>query len=244
MKQTVTTLALWLLLSSTLFAEQQPATNLAPEAPAITPFTATYGAKYKGMKLKAVRTLEPTENGHYRINSKASHVFFGSIKESSEFTLHEGRIRPLDYRMSRRILGIGKKESATFNWQQQLATSTYKSKSTELSLTGTELDWLGYQVQISRDLQAGADELHYQIVRRGEIKAYSFKVVGEETIDTPAGAINTVKLERINDPNKRQTTFWMAPEYDYLLVKFHRVENDGDEYALSLRSVKMAETTE
>ncbi|MCV6603979.1 MAG: DUF3108 domain-containing protein, partial [Porticoccaceae bacterium] len=63
---------------------------------------------------------------------------------------------------------------------------------------------------------------------------------GEETIDTPMGDIKTLKLERVKDSNKRQTTFWMAPEYNYLLVKFHRVENDGDEYSLYLRDVEMS----
>ncbi|MDM3870080.1 DUF3108 domain-containing protein [Porticoccus sp. W117] len=231
------TALIFLLLCGMVYSD-----TAANSPPLLEPFTANYGAKYKGMHLKAKRILEPLGNGQYRITSHAKHLFFGGIKESSEFSLQDGRIQPTSYQMKRKILGSGRTETAAFDWDNNLVTSTYKGDSNELALTGQELDWLGYQLQISLDLMAGKDELHYQIVRRGQIKDYYFQVVGEEKIDTPMGEINTVKLERVKDPNKRQTTFWMAPKYNYLLVKFHRVENDGDEYSLYLRDLEMTDT--
>ena len=208
-------------------------------APQLQPFTAAYGAKYKGFSLKATRTLEPLGEGQYRFNSDAKHFFIGSIKESSEFTVSNGQVRANNYHMKRSILGSKRKENAIFNWPENQVENTYKGDTTELALDGGELDWLGYQLQISLDLMAGKRELHYQIVRRGQLKDYHFQVTGSETLDTPMGKIDTLKLERVKDPNKRQTTFWIAPKYNYLLVKFHRVENDGDEYSLSLKSLEM-----
>ncbi|MGS2723098.1 DUF3108 domain-containing protein [Porticoccus sp. GXU_MW_L64] len=235
MQRAVTALLTCLLCATAHSATPEP-------TPQLEPFTANYGAKYKGMHLKAIRTLEPLENGHYRISSHARHLFFGGIKESSEFALQGNRIKPTNYQMKRKILGSGRTETAAFDWVNNQVTSIYKGDASELTLAGNELDWLGYQLQISLDLMAGKTELHYRIVRRGQTKDYYFQVVGEETIDTPMGEINTVKLERVKDPNKRQTTFWMAPKYNYLLAKFHRVENDGDEYSLYLRSVEMTDT--
>lgn len=225
------------MLSQPTLAEQTlNATESATPPADLTPYSATYTAKFKGMNLKAVRTLEPLGDNRYRIVSDARHFFFGRITESSEFSVSGGQVRPDNYHMKRKILGSSRREHAQFDWDNSIAQSTYKNKTTELPLAGHELDWLGYQVQLSKDLQAGKKEFHYQIIRRGRSKDYHFKVVGEEVIDTPMGQINTLKLERVHD-GKRKTTFWMSPQHHYLLAKFQRVEEDGDEYALFLKDI-------
>ena len=230
-------------------------TDLSATTP-LTPFTANYTAKYKGMSLKASRTLQALGNNHYRFNSKASHFLFGSITESSEFTLQENRIRPDSYLMKRKILGSRRTEQALFDWNNDTVKATYKDQSNDIALAGDELDWLGYQLQLSQDLaqsqkqtqiqqqsqQQLQEEFHYKIVRRGQLKEYSFKVAGTEQIDTPMGQLDTIKLQRIGDKNKRQTTLWLSPEYQYLLVKFQRIENDGDQYSLFLKNVELQET--
>ena len=217
-----------------------PADTTAVSAPPakLAPYSATYSAKFKGMNLKAVRTLESLGGGRYRIVSDASHFFLGRITESSEFSLQGDRVRPDNYQMKRKILGSSRRENALFDWQNSIAQSSYKDQTTELPLIGDELDWLGYQVQLSRDLQAGKKEFHYRIIRRGRSKEYHFKMVGQEVIETPFGELDTLRLERVHDSDKRKTTFWISPQHHYLLAKFHRVEEDGDEYALFLKGVE------
>ena len=220
-----------------------------PVTTPLTPFTASYTAKYKGMNLKATRTLQVLGNNRYRLDSKASHFFFGSITESSEFTLQENRIRPDSYQMKRKILGSRRTELALFDWNNNTVKASYKKQHNNIALAGDELDWLGYQLQLSQDLaqyqvqppHQSQQEFHYKIVRRGQIKEYSFKVVGTEQLDTPMGQLSTIKLERTGDKNKRQTTLWFSPEHHYLLVKFHRVENDGDQYSLFLKNLELQE---
>lgn len=207
---------------------------------ALTPYSATYTAKYNGLNLKAVRTLTPLGDHRYQIATRASH-FIGHINESSEFILQPNNyIRPQYYEMDRRIFGIGKSESTRFNWQDSVANyQSSKGKAQEVALTDNDLDWLGYQVQLSIDLKAGKREFHYPIVRRGSNKDYQFTWVGEETIDTPMGKVDTVKLRQVRENSSKQTELWLAPGLEYLLVKLHQIEEDGDEYELYVKDVEL-----
>lgn len=201
----------------------------------LTPYSAVYAANYKGMKLEATRTLKPLGEHRYQVSSIGKH-FVGHINEQSEFTLLDNNtIQPHSYQMDRRIFGVGKSEATAFNWQQMNAHYQSNKKERDVVLQGDELDWLGYQVQLAIDLKAGKQCVDYRIVRRGKIKEYRFIVDSEELIETPSGTIKTVKLRQERKNKNRQTTIWLAPEYDYLLVKLHQVEKNGDEYELFLK---------
>lgn len=220
-------------------AGQDAASHSAIPTSRLTPYSATYTAKYRGINLKAVRRLESLGDNRYRIASDARHAFLGRILESSEFSLQGERVRPDKYQMKRSILGSSRREEALFDWPQAIARSTYKGNTTELPLSGDELDWLGYQVQLSKDLQAGKKEFHYQIIRRGRSKHYHFEVVGEEMIETPLGELNTLKLQRVHKNDNRKTLFWISPQHQYLLAKFQRIEEDGAQYALFLKDFSL-----
>ncbi|MFT5927761.1 MAG: hypothetical protein ACI805_000877, partial [Candidatus Azotimanducaceae bacterium] len=80
--------------------------------------------------------------------------------------------------------------------------------------------------------------LDYVIADGGKLKNYSFKVIGEEEIDTPLGKMKTIKVSRVKDTRNRESTFWLAPEYDFLLVRFQQLEADGDGFELLLREAE------
>ncbi len=209
---------------------------------ALTPYSATYTAKYNGLNLKAVRTLTSLGGQRYRIATKASH-FIGRINELSEFTIQANDyIRPDYYETSRSIFGIKKAESTSFDWQTNIATYQSKGEKKKIELVGNDLDWLGYQVQLSIDMQAGKKEFNYHIVRRGRSKDYRFVITGEEVVDTPMGKIDAIKLLQIRENNKRRTELWVAPKLEYLLVKLRQTEDDGDQYELFLKNVKIKST--
>jgi hypothetical protein len=58
------------------------------------------------------------------------------------------------------------------------------------------------------------------------VRSHTFVVTGEETIDTPAGKIDTLVVEKKRHADSsRRTIFWVAPSLQYMLVKARHVES-------------------
>ncbi|MNQ74052.1 hypothetical protein D3C85_888010 [compost metagenome] len=70
-----------------------------------------------------------------------------------------------------------------------------------------------------------------------EIETYDFRVLGEERVNTKAGVVDAIKVERVRDPTQssRKTVLWFAKDWDFLLVRLHQVEKDGKEYQIMLK---------
>ncbi|HJP51930.1 MAG: DUF3108 domain-containing protein [Pseudomonadales bacterium] len=217
----VTTIILVFLVISSL-AKAEP-----------TLFRAVYRADYRGLPISAegIRELRKDENGIYTLSSTAN-SFFASITEFSRFKIKDDLVVPVEYQYHRS--GIGKKRDAvlSFDWDKMLVLNDLQSPPWEMAIPEGTLDKLLYQLKVREDLLAAHQqglpwpELHYQIADGGKLKHYEFKVIGEEEIETPIGVFSTIKATRIKHRPKRNTTFWLAPEYDFLLVRFQQVEDD------------------
>ena len=56
------------------------------------------------------------------------------------------------------------------------------------------------------------------MVDRKNLTHYQFRFAGRETVKTPAGDFEAIKLERIDNPDKLGL-LWVAPSRDYLPVR-------------------------
>ena len=78
---------------------------------------------------------------------------------------------------------------------------------------------------MKRDLSAAAaegrpwPEMNYTVIDGTQPKHYRFRVIGTEEIDTPIGPLMTIKTARVRENSARETTFWLSPEHDFLLVQ-------------------------
>jgi hypothetical protein len=208
-------------------------------------FRAVYKADYKGLPIsaKGVRELTRKADGHYYLSSTATSMF-ASITETSEFKVVGGEVIPLEYQYHRS--GIGKNRDAilNFDWETNSVLNNVQAKPWHMDIPIGALDKLLYQYKLREDLRAAYEagtpwpELDYVIADGGKLKNYSFKVIGEEEIDTPLGKMKTIKVSRVKDSRNRESTFWLAPEYDFLLVRFQQLEADGDGFELLLREAE------
>ncbi|MDP2379377.1 MAG: DUF3108 domain-containing protein, partial [Pseudohongiella sp.] len=105
-------------------------------------------------------------------------------------------------------------------------------------------DNLSFSAQMSADLlnhpelRAPDTILSYQILEARGLDIQDYKVIGEERISTPAGELDTVKLERIRDSDSgRSTVIWLSAQHQYILAKLLQIESGGSEMALTLESV-------
>ncbi len=207
-----------------------------------TLFKAIYKADYKGLPIsaKGIRELSRAEDGTFTLSSIATSLF-ASITETSQFKLDENKLIPLEYQYHRS--GIGKKRDATltFDWESNTVLNNVQQKPWKMDVPLGVLDKLLYQYQLREDLftayKTGADwpDLEYVVADGGRLKTYNFEVIGEEMIDTPVGKIKTIKATRVRDDRNRTSTFWLAPDYEFLLVRFQQIESDGGGFELLLK---------
>jgi hypothetical protein len=62
--------------------------------------------------------------------------------------------------------------------------------------------------------------------------------VGEETLQTGLGPVQTLHYQRLHDAEERKSDLWFAPQWDYLMVRTVHIE-DGDPVELLLTSATL-----
>ncbi len=244
------------LSASLLYASTTPGTS-PPKTPAskpLQPYSAVYSAELSGVPVggEAERTLTHNSDGSWTLHFKAEMLFY-SFEEESHFTLADGKIKPSSYDMSKGALGRKKTAAIKFDWGKKIADSRENKKNWQVPLQINDLDKISYQEQLRLDANAlpappkkdktqslSSQGFRYFVVDEDERDDYLFRVDGEETLNTPAGRFNTVRLKRVRESKKRETWIWLAPEWDYLLVQLKQTEK-GKDYLVSLKQATLAD---
>jgi hypothetical protein len=136
--------------------------------------------------------------------------------------------------------GVGwvkpRKSDLDFDWTAKMVTGTDRGDAVKIPLNRGMVDKSTYQLALQHDVAAGKKTMSYQVVDDGEVDTYDFRVLGAEKVETKAGKIDAIKVERVRDPtqSKRITVMWFAKDWDYLLVRLQQVETDGKEYNIML----------
>lgn len=210
----------------------------AVQAAELHPFNASYTADWKQLPMSgsAERSLVKNDNGNWTLNFKAS-MMIASLTESSTFAFKNDSLIPQSYSFERGGLGKSKNVSLDFDWATNMVTGTDNKDAVKVPLLSGMLDKSTYQLALQRDVVAGKKSMSYQVVDGNDVDTYDFRVIGSEVVDTKAGKVDAIKVERVRDPtqNKRITEMWFAKNWEGLLVKLRQVEKDGKEYNIMLQ---------
>lgn len=202
-------------------------------ASTITPFSATYSLSVDGKSGTATRTLAQSGNGFtYTVSARAAGI--ASANQSSSFTLSGDKVIPSNASTSVKVAGIGSTHTIKFNGKT--AVSTYKGKSTTLSIPNGAYDDLSLEMQIRQELLNGKFSGSYVLVKKKDTETTKFKKAGNAKISTPAGTYDTIRIDRVHDDKRRTTSFWLAPSLGYLPIKVSQT-NDGKTMVMSLSKV-------
>ncbi|MGI1678568.1 MAG: DUF3108 domain-containing protein [Cellvibrionaceae bacterium] len=199
-------------------------------------FEAVYKARFRGIGVTAIRKLETLPNGHQQLSFTAD-SWLAKLSETSEFTwVNDSRVQPELYTYTRTGLGRDRKAVLNFDWKQKKVVNDVENKPWTMTIPDSAFDKLSYQLQIQSDLINGKELKPYEIADGGRIKTYEFEITGEEKISTPAGDFKTIKVKRLHsNDKKRHTFFWLAPAWNYLMVKVE--QQDGSQsYEIDLNS--------
>ena len=206
-------------------------------------FRAVYKADYKGLPVSAVgiRELKLAENGEYILSSSAK-SFLATVTEQSHFRLDGRKLIPIEYQYKRTGVGKSRRTLLKFDWAADKVSD--EDEGWELDITSGILDKLLYQLKMREDLIQAAlksehwPDMSYEIADSGRLKSYEFKVTDEEELDTPVGKINTVKVIRVRKNEDRSTTFWLAPDYEFMLIRLQQIEKNGKGFELHLEQAQ------
>lgn len=214
-----------------------PAIAYANNQAMISEFRAVYALDYDGIPFtaKGVRELKKVGDGIYLLSNNAESMVANIIEESTFSWIPDQRLQPnlYEYHLKQ---PFGKRDAIlNFDWQKNIVVNDVQSKPWKMAIPEGTLDKLSYQLQLRYDIKAGITDVTYPIADGGKLKMYQFKVLGEEQLTTPLGEFNTVKVQRVRETGKkRNTVFWLAKDFDYLLVKLKQTKKKGDGFELTL----------
>ena len=228
-------LTLGLLTGATLTAGLWlPAANAADEPAPPNQFRNIYKSSVYGMTVTVTHELIPLGDNRHKLRFFADSLV-ASIEETSIFSSPEGELlQPERYSYDRSGLGRDRKARITFDWDKRKVINDINDNPWKMDVPVGTQDKVSFQVQLQRDLIAGKTEnLAYTIADGGKTKQYDFAIVGNERLKTPLGEVDTIKIKRTRKDSDRVTYAWMAPKYDYLLVRMQQ-EEDGDVYTINI----------
>ncbi|MDO8272120.1 MAG: DUF3108 domain-containing protein [Gammaproteobacteria bacterium] len=213
-------------------------------AAATTPTLKTYEARYEaramGLSATAYRSLQIVEGDIYELKNSLTLTVFGaavgSVTETSQFLWQSSDLTPLQY--SYEQTGISdRSERVDFDWSNNVAQSSHDDESWSLPLQHGIMDKLSYSTRLGRDIsERGLSEVSYNIIDAEDIDVHLYRVAAEEVLSTAAGNLNTIRIERIREPDSdRKTTVWLAKDWDYMLVRLEQI-NGSRTTELSLES--------
>ncbi|MEZ5541644.1 MAG: DUF3108 domain-containing protein [Pseudomonadota bacterium] len=214
---------------------------------ALPAFKASYELSRGSMKIgNATIEFSTGANGSYTYKSRSWPVrwvaWFLKDKryETSRGKLTASGIRPDKYRYQRTGGSSEREAELTFDWRTMRVHNDVEDSKWEMDIPAGTLDKLVAQLGMMYALADGRTDVTFNIADGGKLKDYRFKVVGEETVETPAGTFDTVKVARLRDDNKRETFVWCAPELHYLPVRIWQRDKDDAEYQSDLESFSAA----
>ncbi|MEX2366982.1 MAG: DUF3108 domain-containing protein [Pseudohongiellaceae bacterium] len=209
----------------------------------LSAYNASYEASYGGMKATLQRSLTAQADGHFQFESTAKLKLLGqtltTIREKSLFHAKQDSIMPNAYEFVQ--TGIGSRtHSAQFNQDQGNVITRVNGEETIVAVGAEPVyDDLSVLIQIRKKLQAGDNVITLMAVDKNRIDEENFRVLETETLATPLGEFEAIKLEKIRPPeNDRITHFWFAPELDYLLVKLYQQDSNGREVELEISAAE------
>lgn len=204
-----------------------------------SPFQLVYRASSRGLSATAERRLVRSEDDHFILSNsmtvRVAGIRMGSVTERSDMRWQNQSLLPQAYLYQQTGIG-GTIETVDFDWAALTAASSEEDEDWTLPLTPGVWDKLGYQLQLSRELMVRSQgDFEFQVLDTDEIEPMLYRVSGEEVLDTTVGKLNTLRLDRVRAPeSRRQTTFWLARDWEMVLVKLVQVSGSGAETTLRL----------
>lgn len=212
----------------------------------LTQYEASYDILRKGSNYgSAVRTLKKLKDNTYKVNySSDIHwmIFSDTREESSTFTFKDQKVTPIHYYQKSEGTLPDEDYKIDFNFKNHTILSNQSKYPLKCQWHDNYQNSISYQVQVREGLKNGQTSFSFPLIdKKGKCREYNFEVVGKEMITLPIGNIETVKVKRLYDSDKRQAIAWFAPEMDYMLVRMWKGKKGTEQFEIQLNSFTVIE---
>lgn len=221
--------------------------NEPHSAPQIPPYTASYEATAMGNTLNARLTLN-----HEQIQTRMAmdaHVS-GFLRILGRFELHRetlmnsrnGELKLVHSRSEQITPRRERKVATRFDWEDQQAIGTINGERFGLDVPPNTLDFLGSLYRMMQRLESGEFNQEdaresIRVLERDRLREYHFEYVGRETLESPVGRVETVRVDRCSEDSDVALSAWFARELRHVPVRFD-YEADGRVFELSLTQIE------
>lgn len=214
---------------SSAFCSVYAETPLTTQPSALSPFTIDYRSEYKvgwfSFDIDATRTLTNIGGSHWRLAFDAE-ASIASLNETSDFILVGEQITPTNY--SYRSSGLIDEADRTLHFVADAKVVEDRELNKTISDQWQDgiQDNLTFMLQASIELANGKTEFEFPVFEKKKSKTFRFKVIGEETVKTPAGSFTAIKVQQVRKSKKREIYAWFGKSEGYPLLKL-RDKKDG-----------------
>jgi hypothetical protein len=182
----------------------------SPPAAELKPYTAQYVTKTRGISLKLDRKLVQKKDGSFELTNGGSNYQGTGL--------------------------MNRRREVHFTRGAKTARSLYKDNWYDLPSSDNTFDRMSQmeemRLQLLQDDTPG-ESFTVTVADGKRVKDYHLNYVGEEVLKTPVGNINTLHFERLHDDPDRTSETWLAPDWDYMMVKTLHVD-DGSPVEVTL----------
>ncbi len=220
------------LLFITLFLLANSATA---QSQCALPFDASFQVTRNGSELgEASMRVGPGTNGQWILTTqtrgtKGMAAFAGlEIYERSLFSQRNGKLETLQYDYTQSSRVNSRKLSIRVNPTTKKVDVDDRGKLRQLDHQDGAIDRHLVSLQLMCEMQRNnKKDIRLPVISRSSISEQLYRVVGDESLDTNLGRINTVKIERIRDNgDNRQTTIWLDKSRRYMPVRIEQIDED------------------
>jgi hypothetical protein len=215
----------------------------AAEAP-VAPFHGDYDVLRNG-KVQGKATLDLRSAGNQWQFDSNTHGTSGmaamlgvDIQEKSTFTWNANKPECLSYSYAQKALK-SKTTSITCDWNAKSANVDDNGKPGNVALSGPVMDRHLVALALMADLKSGSSSLSYPVIDRAQVSDQQYVQAGHEAIPVGSSTIDAVKITRDRGTDsKRSTTYWFAPQKNWMPVQIEQVEKNGETITMRLASAK------
>lgn len=232
----------FILFSLTLFFSF-PSLFLAElSAQPLTPFEASLKATRYGtfdISVNGTLAYQADANGNWQYSLITEKGLINS-QEVSKGTTVDDQFITQSYRKNAKVLMIRETSAWDFNWNTRRVTGEVDKDDVAHPINGIIYDPLSYQLAMRAGLLNGETEFEFPYLRYKNPTTARFIVIGEELLDIGNGRVMT-KIIRQTAPVSADTKrlIWVAPELDYIPVRFATYVKDKLKDDVRVTSVKL-----
>jgi hypothetical protein len=88
------------------------------------------------------------------------------------------------------------------------------------------------------NLTRGETANRYGLLDETEIRNYQIDYHGRETLDTPLGKLDVLRVSRQRPGSSRRIEFWFAVDYDYLPVQVTQYKDGSENLRMMIRELR------